>query len=162
MDMRRPNYVCPNCLEHFTRKYSTKRHNITVHHNNGGEIVPLVEYLLRRSTGQYHASHPSWYRRSSKEKRIHNFRHATAVADSAGDTFRPRGLQRQQQVQYQQSQERYQQSISPSSPADQPPSPAILVYWIWVDQTMCVQPVQNTSQENTVLKDTILLYTTTT
>jgi hypothetical protein len=38
----------------------------------------------------------------------------------------------------------------------------ILVYWIWVDQTMCVQPVQNTSPESTVLKDTILLYTTTT
>ena len=41
------NYVCTTCSEHFTRKYSAKRHNITVHHGNGGEIVPLVEYLVR-------------------------------------------------------------------------------------------------------------------
>ncbi len=30
---------------------------------------------------------------------------------------------------------------------------------VWADQPMCVQPVQNTSQENIVLQDTILLYT---
>ena len=42
LDMGRLNYVGTICSEHFTRKYSAKRHNITVHHNNGGEIVPLV------------------------------------------------------------------------------------------------------------------------
>jgi hypothetical protein len=37
----------------------------------------------------------------------------------------------------------------------------IHVHWIWVGQHMCVQPVQNTSPESTVLKDMILLYTAT-
>jgi hypothetical protein len=133
MYMGRVTYVCTTCSEHFTRKYSAKRHNITVHHNNGGEIVPLVEYLVRRSSGKYQASDPSWYSRRS-EKIIHKFGQAM-VADSMGNTFRPGGPQRQQQGQYQyQQQERYhrqrqEQSLSPSiprSPAaiqDQPPGP---------------------------------------
>ena len=37
----------------------------------------------------------------------------------------------------------------------------IPVYCIWVGYHMCVQPVQNTSPESTVLKDIILLYTAT-
>jgi hypothetical protein len=122
--MGRPTYVCTTCSEHFTRKYSAKRHNITIH-GNGGEIVPLLEYLVARKSGRYQASHPSWYRRS--EKSIHNFGRAM-VADSMGSTFRPGGLQRQQQGQYQyQQQERYhrqqqEQSLSPSIP----PSPAAI------------------------------------
>ena len=131
--MGRPNYVCTTCSEHFTRKYSAKRHNITVH-GNGGDIVPFVEYLVGRNSGKYQASHPSRYRRPSKETRIHNFRHATTVADSVRDAFRTGALQRQQQGQYQyQQQERYhhhsqqEQSLSPSIPPspvaiqDQPP-----------------------------------------
>jgi hypothetical protein len=134
LDMARPNYVCTTCSEHFTRKYSAKRHNITVHHNNGGEIVPLVEYLVGRNSGKYQASQPSWYRRSSKETRIHNFGHATAAADSVRNALRTGGLQRQQQAEYQhQQQEQYhrqwqqEQLLSPSIPPpptaiqDQPP-----------------------------------------
>ena len=126
--MSRPNYVCTTCSGHFTRKYSAKRHNITIHHN-GGEIVPLVEYLVQRSSGRYQASHPSRYRRPSKETRIHNFGHATAVADSMGDAFRTGALQRQQQVQYQYHQQsleeqerchRQQQEHSPTAIQDQP------------------------------------------
>ena len=97
--MGRPNHVCTTCSEHFTRKYSAKRHNITVHHDNGGEIVTLLEYLVRRKSGRYHASHPSWYRR--RTKRIHNFGDATIVADSMSDAFQPGALQRQQQGRYQ-------------------------------------------------------------
>jgi hypothetical protein len=136
--MHRPNYVCTICSEHFTRKYSAKRHNITVHHNNGGEIVPLVEYLVRRSSGRYQPSHPSWYRRRS-EKSIHKFGRPT-IADYVGDTPRAGGLQREQQEQYryhQQSleeQDRYhrqqqEQSLSPSPATvqDEPP-PDILAY----------------------------------
>jgi len=92
--MGRPNYVCTICSEHFTRKYSAKRHNITVH-NNVGKIVPLVEYLVRRSSGRYQAGDPSWYRRRS-EKFIHKFGRAM-IADSMGDVFRTEGLQREQQ-----------------------------------------------------------------
>src|SRR5262244_4625915 len=123
--MPRPNYVCTTCSEHFTRKYSAKRHNITVHHDNGGEIVPLVEYLVGRKSGRYLASHPSWYRRRTKER--HNFGHVTTVADSIGDTFRPTALQREQQGQYEyhqqslEEQERYQRQwqLSPSTPPSQ-------------------------------------------
>ena len=129
--MGRPRYVCTTCSEHFTRKYSAKRHNITVHHNNGGEIVPLVEYLVRRSSGRYQPSYPSRYPRASKEKRAHNFGHVSTAADCVGDTFRPGGLQREQgQYQYHQQsleeQERYHQEQQRSqSPSIPPPQAAI-------------------------------------
>ena len=133
--MGRLTYVCTTCSEHFTRKYSAKRHNITIH-GNGGEIVTLVEYIVGRSSGRYKASHPFWYRRNGK--RIHKFGRAT-VEDYVGDTFPYRSLQQQGQYQYHQQsleeQERYhwqqheqeqQQSPVPSIPPpaaiqDQPP-----------------------------------------
>jgi hypothetical protein len=60
--MGRPNYVCSLCSEHFTRKYSGKRHNFNIH-NGRSEIVPFIEYMVGRSSGRYLASHPSWYRK---------------------------------------------------------------------------------------------------
>jgi cell division protein FtsN len=161
--MGRPNYVCTTCSEHFTRKYSAKRHNITVHHNNVGEIVTLVEYLIRRSSGKYQASDPSWYRRSSKEKRIHNFGHTTTVADSVEDALRTRALQRQQQGQYQyhqqslEKQERHhrqqqEQSVSQSIPQkaiqDQPP-PDLSPYP--TDRTIQSQSMNTTDDEQTTM-----------
>jgi hypothetical protein len=89
--------VCATCEEHFTRKTSATRHNLTIH-NNRGEIVSLLEYLVGRSSRRYHASHPFWYRRR-REKGIHRFGHATTAAESVGDTFRPGGLQQQRQYQ---------------------------------------------------------------
>jgi len=144
------------CSEHFTRKYSAKRHNITVHHNNGGEIVTLVEYLARRSSGRYQPSHTSWYRRHIK--RIHNLGHATMVADSMGDAFQPGPRQRQQQGQskYHQhsleQQERYhrwqqEQSLS-SSPATIQDSPSdVLAYP--TDGTIQSQSKDTTDNETT-------------
>ena len=139
--------MCTTCSEHFTRKYSAKRHNITIHSNGGGEIVPFLEYLVSRSTGQYHASHPSWYARCSKEKRVHNL--GTTAADSVGDTFRPGGLQQQGQYQHHQQslgeQERYprqqQQAVSQSIPPAAPPYPA--------DQTFQSQSIDTTDDEET-------------
>jgi hypothetical protein len=130
--MGRPTYVCTTCSEHFTRKYSAKRHNITIH-GNSGEIVPLVEYIVGRSSGRYKASHPFWYRRNGK--RIHKFGRAT-VEDYVGDTFPYRGLQQQGQYQYHQQsleeQERYhreqQRSQSPSIPPPQDQPPDVLPY----------------------------------
>ena len=86
--MGRAKHVCATCAEHFTRRYSATRHNLTIH-NGRGEIVPLLEYLVGRKIGRYRPSHLSLYRRRSKEKRIHNFGHANAavVADSMGDNF---------------------------------------------------------------------------
>ena len=111
--MGRVTHVCATCAEHFTRRYSATRHNLTIH-GGRGEIGPYLEYLVGRNSGRYHASHPSWYRRRrSKEKRIHNFGHANAaVADSMGDTFRHRGLQGQ----YHHYPQHQQQAPSPSIP----------------------------------------------
>ena len=174
MYVGRVTYVCTTCSEHFTRKYSAKRHNLTIH-NNGGDIVTLVEYLVGRKSGRYQASHPSWYRRS--EKSIHNFGRAM-VADSMGNTFRPGGLQRQQQAEYQhQQQEQYhlqslgdqeryhrqqqEQSLSPSIPPsqaaiqDQPP-PDLSSYP--TDPTFQSQSMNTTDDEETTTlsRETIL------
>jgi hypothetical protein len=69
--MGRATCVCAICSEHFTRRYSATRHNLTIHENRG-EIVTYLEYLVRRKTVRYHASDPFMYRRSNK-KRIHQF-----------------------------------------------------------------------------------------
>lgn len=139
-------------------------------HNNGGEFVTLVEYLVRRSSGKYQASDPSWYRRRS-EKSIHKFGRAM-VADSIGHVFRTGGLQREQQdghhEYHQQSleeRERYRrqqqvQSLSPSispSPAaiqDQPQD--VLPYP--TDPTFQSQSMNTTGDEETTIlsRETIL------
>jgi hypothetical protein len=77
-------------------------------------------HLVRRKSGRYQASHPSWYRRRGN-KRIHGSgptAPAAAVTDSVGDTLRPRDLQGQYQHHQQPlEQERYQQqAFSPSIP----------------------------------------------
>ena len=165
--MARPNYVCTTCSEHFTRKYSAKRHNITVHHNNGGEIVPLVEYLVGRKSGRYQANDSSWYRTLS-EKSVHNFGHAVAVADSMGDAFRTGAMQRQQQEQYQdhqqslEEQERYhrqweqEQSLSPSMPATiQDQTQDVLPYP--TDRAFQSESINTTDEEpRTLSQETIL------
>jgi hypothetical protein len=88
--MSRPNYVCVICSEHFTRKYSAKRHNQNLH-NGMGEIVRLIDYLAGRSSGQYMPDNPFWYKRNNP---YHNFGSAT-VADSIGNTFEPRYIPQQ-------------------------------------------------------------------
>jgi hypothetical protein len=87
--MGRPSYVCATCSEHFTRKYSAKRHNHNLH-NGTAEIVRLIDYLAGRSSGQYTSNIPFWYKRSNP---YHNIGTAT-VADSVGDTF-PRYIPQQ-------------------------------------------------------------------
>jgi hypothetical protein len=123
--MGRLTYVCATCEEHFTRRYSATRHNLTIH-NNRGEIVSLLEYLVGRSSRRYHASHPFWYRRR-RGKGSHRFGHASTVADSVGTP----GMQQQRQYQPQQQsleeQERYrwqqQQAVSQAIPPAAPPYP---------------------------------------
>jgi hypothetical protein len=88
--MGRLTYVCATCSEHFTRKYSATRHNLSLH-NGSGEIVRLLEYLLGRSSGRYLPSHPFWYRRTQKWETpaAHNYNSEFGLADSVGDPFRP-------------------------------------------------------------------------
>jgi hypothetical protein len=92
-EMGRPSYVCTVCSEHFTRKYSARRHNHNLH-NGAAEIVRLIDYLAGRSSGQYMPNNPFWYKHNNP---YHNFGSAT-VADSVGDTFQPRYLPRQATV----------------------------------------------------------------
>jgi hypothetical protein len=80
--MGRPSYVCATCSEHFTRKYSARRHNQNLH-NGAAEIVRLIDYLAGRSSGQYRPDNPFWYKRSN-----HNIGSLT-VADSVGDSWEP-------------------------------------------------------------------------
>jgi hypothetical protein len=88
--MGRPTYVCATCSEHFTRKYSAKRHNFNIHAGRS-EIVPFIEYMVGRSSGRYLASHPSWYR---KQRQLFQANHSypsenRVIPDSS---FRPETL----------------------------------------------------------------------
>jgi hypothetical protein len=51
LDMGRTTYVCATCSEHFIRRYSVTRHNFTIH-DDRGEIVPLLKYIIGRKTGR--------------------------------------------------------------------------------------------------------------
>jgi hypothetical protein len=100
--MGRITYVCTTCSEHFTRKYSATRHNLTLH-DGRGEIVRLLEYLEGSLSGRYMPSHPSWYRRNQKWQtptadNSNNKSGLAIFADSVGETFRPgNGLQQARQ-----------------------------------------------------------------
>jgi hypothetical protein len=87
--MGRPSYVCTVCSEHFTRKYSAKRHNHNLH-NDTAEIVRLIDYLAGRSSGQYMPDNTFWYKRNNPDHNIES----TTVADNGWNSFQPRyGLQ---------------------------------------------------------------------
>ncbi|MGC1931022.1 MAG: hypothetical protein WA667_18790 [Candidatus Nitrosopolaris sp.] len=138
--MRRPTHVCATCSEHFTRRYSATRHNLTIHNGNG-EIVTLLEYLVGRNSGRYRPSHPSLYRRGRGEKGIHKL--GTITADSVGDTFRPSGLQQQTQ-----SIPRALSLPSTSQPQPQSVSPYA------TDRIS--QPIHTTNDQVTLSQETIL------
>jgi hypothetical protein len=87
--MGRPTYVCATCSEHFTRKYSGKRHNINIH-GGRSEIVPFIEYMAGRSSGKYMASHPSWYRKQKGSQWNTGYPSENRVI--ADSSFRPETL----------------------------------------------------------------------
>jgi hypothetical protein len=88
--MGRPSYVCATCSEHFTRKYSAKRHNNNLH-NGTAEIVRLIDYLAGRSSGQYKPDNPFWYKHNNPYDNIAS----KTVADNVGDAFQPRYIPQQ-------------------------------------------------------------------
>jgi hypothetical protein len=141
--MRRPAYVCATCSEHFTRRYSGTRHNLTIH-GNRAEIVTYIEYLVGRNSGRYRPSHPSLYRKRLGEKRIHNFWHATTVAaDSMGDTFPAGSLRQYHHHHYQ------QQSPSPSISIPSLAPPAI-------QDVSPSQPMNTTNNQGILSHETML------
>ena len=50
--MEKPNWVCISCGMWSSRKYSVKRHILTVHGGNS-LIVSFIEYIVGRQTGIY-------------------------------------------------------------------------------------------------------------
>ena len=82
----------PVCSETFTRRYSAKRHNNNLHYG-AAEIVRLIDYLAGRSSGQYTANNPFWFKRKNPYHDI-----ALTVADSVGDSFRPTYIPQQAPV----------------------------------------------------------------
>ena len=89
--MGRANYVCTVCSQHFTRKYSAKRHNFNIH-SGRSEIVPFIEYMAGRSSGQYLASHPSWYRKQRGFQRDRNYPSENRVIADTASSIRPESL----------------------------------------------------------------------
>jgi hypothetical protein len=83
LEMGRPSYVCATCSEHFTRKYSARRHNQNLH-NGAAEIVRLIDYLGGRSSGQYTPNNPFWYKHYNPYDNIGS----STVADSVGSSQR--------------------------------------------------------------------------
>jgi hypothetical protein len=154
--MRRPTYVCATCAEHFARRYSATRHNLTIH-GNRGEIVTYLEYLVGRKTGRYQASNSSWYRKGRGEKRIHDFGHATTVvADSMGDTFPPGGLQGQYYHHYHYHYPQHQQqapSGSISLPSLPPPSTQNVSPY---PSNQIIQHIESTKNGGTLSQETML------
>lgn len=68
-----PTCVCATCSQHFTRKYSGYRHNLSIH-SGKGLIVGFLDYLVGRVTGQYAAADPLFYRKNKGDK----FRHSSS------------------------------------------------------------------------------------
>ena len=89
--MGRPTYVCATCSEHFTRKYSAKRHNFNIH-NGRSEIVPFIEYMVGRSSGRYLASHPSWFRKQKGPQWNRSYPSENRVIADTTSSFRPETL----------------------------------------------------------------------
>ena len=81
-EMSRPSYICTVCLQHFTRKYSGKRHNSNID-SGRSEIVPYIQYMVGRSSGRYLTSHPSWYRKQRQLQANHSYPSENhAIADN--------------------------------------------------------------------------------
>jgi len=89
--MGRPSYVCTVCSEHFTRKYSARRHNQNLHDGNA-DIVRLIDYLAGRSSGLYTPNNPFWFKRNNPYGNIG----PATIADSIGNTFEPTYLPQQE------------------------------------------------------------------
>jgi hypothetical protein len=87
-EMSRPSYVCTVCSQQFTRKYSGERHNFNIH-SGGSEIVPYIQYMVGRSSGQYPASHPSWFRRQKVSQWNRSYPSENRVIADTTGLFKP-------------------------------------------------------------------------
>jgi hypothetical protein len=149
-------YACATCSEHFTRRSNAKRHNLTIHENEG-EIVPLLEYLAGRRTGKYHASDPSTYRMRRGNKR--NRQLVTAVSTDSLGAFPPRLQQQRRQQQETSTLSYHQLSTFQSQPQPLHVSPSTNISPYPTEIPRASQPTQyiNTNgQGNVPPQDNIL------
>jgi hypothetical protein len=56
--MEKPNWVCITCGMWSSRKYSVKRHILTIHAGNS-LMVSFIEYIVGRQTGIYRPPYPA-------------------------------------------------------------------------------------------------------
>ncbi|MGB6528924.1 MAG: hypothetical protein WBF33_12525 [Candidatus Nitrosopolaris sp.] len=89
--MSRPSYVCTVCSEHFTRKFSGKRHNFNTH-GGRSEIVPYIQYMVGRSSGRYLANHPSWFRKQRQLQVNRRYPFENRVIADTASYIRPETL----------------------------------------------------------------------
>jgi hypothetical protein len=65
--MANPNYVCTACSQTFTRKWRGKIHKRDIH-EEGSQIVSMIDYIVGRTSGRYLPSDPALFRRKKGSK----------------------------------------------------------------------------------------------
>jgi hypothetical protein len=95
--MTKITYMCAECAQDFTRKPSATRHNTNLHYGRG-RIVPFIDYIIGRITGEYLPSNPYLFRSAkkrpqkpfcfNKDNNNNPVRLTAPVADAKGDEFR--------------------------------------------------------------------------
>jgi len=81
------NWVCANCAQHFSRRYSANRHDRNLHEGNG-IIVSILDYVVGRIGGQFQSNDPLKSRRNKQNnllfgsKTINNNLGTKVITDS--------------------------------------------------------------------------------
>lgn len=83
--MGKKNYVCVACGQDFTRRYSANRHNRHLH-QEGSQIVRILEYIIGRTTGEYSPADPALFRRKRRERTTTDSRTRFPFANVAHDS----------------------------------------------------------------------------
>lgn len=81
------NWVCSNCAQHFSRRYSANRHDRNLHEGKG-IIVSILDYVVGRISGQFQSNDPLKSRRNKQNnllfvsKTINNNLGTKVITDS--------------------------------------------------------------------------------
>lgn len=59
------NWVCASCSQHFSRRYTAKRHDRNLHEGKG-IIVSILDYVVGRISGQFQSENPLESRRDKQ------------------------------------------------------------------------------------------------
>ncbi|MGB7882689.1 MAG: hypothetical protein WBL44_08180, partial [Nitrososphaeraceae archaeon] len=64
--MKYKPWICAECSQDFTRKFSAYRHSRDLH-NGQAKAVRMIDYVIGRISGEYQAANPSDYRSRVKQ-----------------------------------------------------------------------------------------------